>query len=51
MAFLTIAVALNVRLVGYPFRFRLGSFVILSFLRTLVIRTRLTVGYVDLHLL
>ena len=30
VAFLAIAVALNVRLVGCPFRFRLGSFVLVS---------------------
>ena len=51
VAFLAIAVALNVGLVGCPFCLRLGSFVVLSFPRTLVVGTRLAVGYVDLHLL
>ena len=36
VAFLTTAVALNVGLIGYPFRFRLGSFVLVSFTRTLI---------------
>ena len=36
VAFLATAVALNVGLVGCPFRFRLGSFVLVSFTRTLV---------------
>jgi hypothetical protein len=46
VAFLTIAVALNARLIGYSFRFRLGSFIILF-----VIRTRLAFSCIDLHLL
>jgi hypothetical protein len=46
IAFLTIAIALDARLIGYPFRLRLGSFIIF-----LVIRTRLTVSYIDLYLL
>ena len=50
IAFLAITVALNVRLVGYPFRFRLRS-LLLSLLRTFLIRTRLTVSCIDLYLL
>jgi hypothetical protein len=45
VAFLATAVALNAGLVGCPFRFRLGSFVLF------VVRTRLAFGYIDLHLL
>ena len=44
MAFLATAVALNAGLVGCPFRFRLGSFVVL-----LVVGTRLTFSCIDLH--
>jgi hypothetical protein len=47
VAFLAIAVALNARLVGYPFRFRLGSFVLF----VVVVRTGLTFGCIDLHFL
>ena len=39
VAFLATAVALNVGLVGCPFRFRLRSFVLLSFSRTFVVGT------------
>ena len=46
MAFLTIAIALNVGLVSCPFCFQLGSFILF-----LMVRTRLTVSYIDLHLL
>jgi hypothetical protein len=49
VAFLATAVALNVRLVGCPFCFRLGSFV-LSFLWTFI-GTWLAFGCVNLHLL
>ena len=50
VAFLATAVALNVGLVGCPFRFRLGSFVLVSFTRTLV-GTWLAFRGVELHLL
>jgi hypothetical protein len=46
VAFLAIAVALNAGLVGYPFRFRLGSFIVLF-----VVRTRLAFSCIDLYLL
>ena len=51
VAFLAIAVALNARLVGRPFRFRLGSFVrsLLGFL--VVVRTWFASRGIDLHLL
>lgn len=51
MAFFAIAVVLNAGLIGYPFRFRLGSFIILSLSWTFIIRTGLTLGRIDLHLL
>jgi hypothetical protein len=44
VAFLTIAVVLDARLIGYPFRLRLGSFILF-----LIIRTRLTISYIDLY--
>jgi hypothetical protein len=47
VAFLAIAVALNVGLVGCPFRFRLGSL----FLFVVIVGTRLAFGCIDLHLL
>jgi hypothetical protein len=50
IAFLTTTVALNVRLIGCPFRFRLGS-LLLSLLWTFLVRTRLAVSCIDLHLL
>jgi hypothetical protein len=46
IAFLATAVALDARLVGCPFRLRLRSFVLF-----LVVRTRLAVSCIDLHLL
>ena len=49
IAFLATTVALNVGLVGYPFRFRLGS-LLLSFLWTFL-GTWLAVSCVDLHFL
>jgi hypothetical protein len=51
VAFLAITVVLNVGLIGCPFRFRLGSFVRLSFPRTFVVGTRLAGSCIDLHLL
>ena len=50
MAFLATTVALNVGLVGCPFRFRLRS-LLLSLLRTFLVGTRLAVSCIDLHLL
>jgi hypothetical protein len=51
VAFLVITVALDVRLISRPFRLRL--FLILSFLRTLVIivRTGFALSSIELHLL
>ena len=46
MAFLAIAVALNVGLVRCPFYFQLGSFILF-----LMVRTRLAISCINLHLL
>ena len=46
VAFFTIAIVLNTRLISYLFRFRLESFIIL-----LIVRTRLAFSYINLYLL
>jgi hypothetical protein len=50
MAFLAIAVALDIGLIGSPFRLRLWSFVRVV-LRTFVVRTWLAFSSIELHLL
>lgn len=47
VAFFATAVALNAGLIGCPFRFRLGSFILFF----VVVGTRLAVNCIDLHLL
>jgi hypothetical protein len=51
VAFLAIAIVLNIRLISSPFRLRLRSFIRVVLRIFIIVRTRLTLYSIDLYLL
>jgi hypothetical protein len=51
VAFLTIAVVLDIRLIGRPFRLRLRSFIRFVLRTVIMVRTGFTSNDIDLYLL